>query len=244
MRAQLAATAAIGALAPLVLVGSASADDRPDGRGGDHEGRHDARGDWRDHDQDRRDQDRRDDRDDGDRRDHDWRDRDRDRDDRDRDSDRDRGDRDDHFTGYRGEVTDLDSTTDAPTDGVQAGAFIVRGDDGSVAGIRLTGFDSADAGTRFGAHVHTGPCVADDPDAAGEHYNDDTANGREPARVSPETEVWFDLTVDEEGTAKDASAVPFVLPEAGDGIGSIVLHEETTDDSGDAGGRTACIPLA
>ena len=99
------------------------------------------------------------------------------------------------------------------------------------------------AGTTFGAHVHTGPCTEDEPDAAGPHYNDDVANDREPVRVDRSTEVWFDLTVSDRGTAGDGAIVPFVVPQPDDGAASVVLHEKETDDEGEAGGRTACIPL-
>ncbi|WP_374999797.1 hypothetical protein [Aeromicrobium sp. CTD01-1L150] len=146
-------------------------------------------------------------------------------------------------TRFTGEVTDLDTSTDAPTDGVEATAIIARGVDGSIAGLKLRGFEEEASGTQFGAHVHTGPCVEDEPETAGPHYNHDVATGREPVRVDRSTEVWFDLVVSDGGTAGDGAIVPFVVPEPQDGAASIVLHEEPTDHDGEAGGRSACIPL-
>jgi hypothetical protein len=58
--------------------------------------------------------------------------------------------------------------------------------------------------------------------------------------VSPETEVWLDLTLDRHGRGRSVAVVPFV-PEPG--TRSVVLHAMPTDPSGAAGPRLACLPV-
>lgn len=142
-----------------------------------------------------------------------------------------------------GPLSDLRPDTD-PTDGAAARLMIVRGLVVSIATLEVSGLDPAAAGHSYGAHVHTGPCVAGDGAAAGPHYNHDQATGREPARISAGTEVWLDITVDGNGRGHASTLVPFGVPTAGDGIGSIVVHEHPTDHAGMAGGRLACLPLS
>lgn len=142
-----------------------------------------------------------------------------------------------------GPLADLHPDAD-PTDGASARLLVVRGVVASVAKLEVSGLDPAAAGHRYGVHVHTGACVAGDGEAAGPHYNHDKATGREPARISASTEVWLDITVDRHGRAHASTVVPFGLPTAGDGIGSVVVHEHPTDHAGMAGGRLACLPLS
>ncbi len=99
---------------------------------------------------------------------------------------------------------------------------------------------NADAGVTYGSHVHVGPCVEGDGDAAEGHFNITESRGEEVV-VSEETEIWFEFTVDEHGDAKDFSEVDFAIP-SGEG-NSIVIHEMPTEADGSAGGRLACIPL-
>ncbi|MFC7625893.1 superoxide dismutase family protein [Microlunatus sp. GCM10028923] len=142
-----------------------------------------------------------------------------------------------------GPLSDLRPEAD-PTDGATARLLVVRGVVASVATLEVSGLDPAAAGRSYGVHVHTGPCVAGDGEAAGPHYNHDKATGREPARVSAGTEIWLDITVDRHGRGQASTLVPFALPTAGDGIGSVVVHEHPTDHAGMAGGRLACLPLS
>ncbi|WP_410791710.1 superoxide dismutase family protein [Kribbella sp. C-35] len=106
--------------------------------------------------------------------------------------------------------------------------------------LKVTGVGRTAAGRTFGAHLHTGPCVAGDGAAAGPHYNTDVINGRKPARVDREREIWLDFTVSPSGAANASTAVPFA-PKPGDR--SIVIHEHATDHHGTAGARLACLPL-
>ncbi|WP_152363342.1 superoxide dismutase family protein [Microlunatus speluncae] len=148
----------------------------------------------------------------------------------------------DPVTVADGALTDLSPAADL-TDGADGRIMIIRGLVGSVAELRLTGLDPAAAGHTVGVHVHTGRCVAGAGAAAGPHYNHDRATGREPAEISARTEVWLDITVDEHGRGHASTLVPFVVPSAGAGIGSVVVHEHPTDHGGMAGGRLACLPL-
>jgi Cu/Zn superoxide dismutase len=121
--------------------------------------------------------------------------------------------------------------------------------------IDLTQIDKSQDGKTLGSHLHTGPCVEEDGGSAGPHYNHDvvTKNKRFPvpggstygytAEVSPNTEVWFDLTPDA-GHASDETTVPFV-PVDPDGVMSVVVHESATNPTtGGAGMRQACFPLS
>ena len=106
--------------------------------------------------------------------------------------------------------------------------------------LKVTGVGRTAAGHTFGAHLHTGPCVAGDGAAAGPHYNTDVINGRKPVRVDHEREIWLDFTVSPSGAAKASTVVRFA-PKPGDR--SIVIHEHATDHHGTAGARLACLPL-
>ncbi|MFI5694168.1 superoxide dismutase family protein [Kribbella sp. NPDC051586] len=122
-----------------------------------------------------------------------------------------------------------------------ARAVVVMVSHGARTSVRLkvTGIEHA-AGRTFGAHLHTGPCVAGDGAAAGPHYNTDAIEGRKPARADREREVWLDFTVSPSGAGTASTVVPFA-PKPGNR--SIVIHQEATDSHGTAGARLACIPL-
>lgn len=111
---------------------------------------------------------------------------------------------------------------------------------GATAVLRVSGIDRGQAGRTFGAHLHTGPCVANDGAAAGPHYNHDAATGRVPVVVDRTTEVWLDLTVSPGGSATTVTHVPFV-PSGGQR--SVVLHALPTDAAGLAGARLVCLPV-
>jgi Cu-Zn family superoxide dismutase len=99
--------------------------------------------------------------------------------------------------------------------------------------LKVTGVEHAESRT-FGAHLHTGPCVAGDGAAAGPHYNTDMINGRKPVRADREREVWLDFTVSPSGAGTASTVVPFA-PKPGNR--SIVIHDAT-------GARLACLPLS
>ena len=134
------------------------------------------------------------------------------------------------------------------------------------------------AGQEFGAHLHTGPCVEGDyaipaqPTAepptpakaagskAGPHYNHDVAaHGKtlptaqvplppNPAEISRNTEVWFDLVPNDHGEATDDTKVEFVPLDSDrdfiSGEMSIVIHVSPTNPAtGAAGARQACFKL-
>src|SRR5215213_6178735 len=94
---------------------------------------------------------------------------------------------------FSGELTDYNTTTtDGTFDSAEALVKITETPDGTYFWIRVKGIDLEAAGDDFGAHLHTGPCKADEPSLAAGHYNNDTGG-----TASPETEVWFDLVPDE-----------------------------------------------
>lgn len=132
-----------------------------------------------------------------------------------------------------GKLADL-STAVSAMDGAQAHLTGEEVAGGTRVRLRVTGFDHGSEGQTFGAHVHTGPCVAGDGAAAGPHYN---AGGG----ISPTTEVWLDLTVERGGVAESVAVVPFTIP---DGTArSVVIHAlPTNSTNGLAGARLACLP--
>jgi Cu-Zn family superoxide dismutase len=149
---------------------------------------------------------------------------------------------------FSGELTDLNTATaDGPFDSADATVKITETPDGTYFWIRVKGIDPEAAGQEFGAHLHLGPCVEGNGGAAGDHYNTDVLPGGllyADAVKSPETEVWLDLVPNEEGVAVDQTLVPFVPVDA-DGVMSIVIHfEPTNDETGKAGAREACLPLS
>jgi Cu/Zn superoxide dismutase len=131
-------------------------------------------------------------------------------------------------------LTDLSPTTADPTDGASARLVAVGIDGyGTRAVLIVTGLDPSAVGTSFGAHVHTGPCVAAQPALAGPHYN----AGGPP---SLQTEVWLDFTVLPGGVGAAQATVPFTIPEGK--AQSVVIHRLPTDANGVAGARMACLP--
>jgi len=146
---------------------------------------------------------------------------------------------------FAGDLRDFALTTAGPLDGATARVTMANHQGSTtvvlnVKGIDVTGPDSA-AGHVFGAHLHTGPCVAGDFPAAGPHYNNDAETDVTPVRVNSETEVWLDFTVTAGGTGHAVAHVPFVaIP----GDRAIVIHRDATDNAGVAGPRLACLPVA
>jgi Cu/Zn superoxide dismutase len=147
---------------------------------------------------------------------------------------------------------DLTMTPSAPADEVldsaRAKITIDQRVDSTTFTIRVTGIDPSAAGKTLGSHLHIGPCVEGNGGSAGPHYNHDVALGITPARISSETEVWFDLIPDEDGMAYDETTVQFVPidsnPAYDPGVMSVVVHQSSTDPStGAAGARQVCFPV-
>lgn len=137
-----------------------------------------------------------------------------------------------------GPLVDLRPSVADPTDGVRAAALSVVTRRHTATVLVLSGFPTATAGRTFGAHVHSGPCVPGDGAAAGPHFN---TTGQPPTEISPRTEVWLDFTVTRRGYGQAVAVVPFAIPRGA--AGSIVVHEQPTDDAGAAGPRLACLGM-
>ena len=162
---------------------------------------------------------------------------------------------------------------EGPLDSAKGKITIGEAENGdTVFRLRVTGIDPSLQGKPLGAHLHTGACVEGDfgnPSAspspiapgpqAGPHYNHQVAVSDKKlphpdvdpalwAKVSPKTEVWFDLLPDAEGIAFDRAKVSFV-PVDSDGIMSVVVHvgPTITDPNvgtvGSAGARQAVLPV-
>jgi superoxide dismutase, Cu-Zn family len=107
--------------------------------------------------------------------------------------------------------------------------------------------DGVRPGHTFGTHVHTEPCGAD-PEAAGDHYQNEPGEG--PRRANPHNEVWLDFTADEAGAGGGEARQEWIFRDGE--ARSVVLHEHATDTGhhggtpGDAGDRVACftVPFA
>jgi len=138
----------------------------------------------------------------------------------------------------QGTLQDLQPSTTEPFDGARASLVMVPTRSGGTKFVlRLRGADQAAAGATYGAHLHTGPCVAGDGAAAGPHYN---ASTTVPPVVSDLTEVWLDFTLTRHGRGRSATQVPFAPTP---GARSIVIHAMPTDPAGAAGVRLACLPV-
>jgi hypothetical protein len=139
----------------------------------------------------------------------------------------------------RGPLTDL-LADPGPFDGARGMAMMV-GYRSSTFVLHVSGVDPTVAGEDFGAHLHIGPCVAGNGDAALGHYNIDVVHGVLSPVISDKTEVWLDFVVDGDGRGQATARVPWV-PTPGEH--AIVIHQEPTDGaSGKAGARQACLPL-
>ena len=138
-------------------------------------------------------------------------------------------------------LRDLQPTVASPFDGASASVVMLGFRHSSYFTLRVRGIDPAAAGSTYGAHLHTGPCIAGDPAAAGPHYNTDALAGDPTPVASPRTEVWLDFEVNSRGRGHSDTVVPF-RPEPG--VRAIVIHEQPTNESnGVAGARVACLPL-
>jgi len=137
-----------------------------------------------------------------------------------------------------GPLSDLDPSTANVTDGASADVWAIAGGGYSTFVVILTGLDPAAAGSTFGAHIHSGSCVAGNGAAAGPHYN-------RGGRPSTDTEVWLDFTVSPDGSGVGVASVPFMIDSGK--AHAMVIHAEPTQGGGAtpgaAGGRMACLPV-
>jgi Cu/Zn superoxide dismutase len=139
---------------------------------------------------------------------------------------------------FRGGLTDYTTTTPNIFEGARATAMMMGLNGESTFTLNIRGIDESAVGNEYPAHLHVGPCDANDPSAAGGHYNTDVIAGIGSPEVSEKTEVHLDFTVRETGTARVVVRVPFVptvAPEGGSR--SIVIHSSETST------RLACLPL-
>ncbi len=146
-------------------------------------------------------------------------------------------------TASAGPLRDLQTADDGAFDHAYAAVTMTtsKRSGSSIFTLQIRGIDRSVAGQRFGAHLHTGPCVAGNGAAAGPHYNTDVLAGVVPPVVSPDTEVWLDFGVRGRGTARSKARVPFI---PADGQRAIVVHAMSTNpDDGMAGARLACLPF-
>lgn len=133
-------------------------------------------------------------------------------------------------------VSDFAPLVANPTDGARATVIAAEKGNRSSFVFIVTGMSAA-PGSRFGVHVHTGPCVAGDGAAAGPHWR---TSPTDPADALHE--VWLDFTVRKGGYATSKAKVPFVIPDGS--AQSIVIHALPTAVGGGAGPRLACLPVA
>jgi len=154
---------------------------------------------------------------------------------------------------FSGKVFDLDSAgaragTTGAFDSAKALLKMTETSEGSTTlWLRVKGIDVDFAGKTFGSHLHTGVCdpTAEDPyNAVGPHFKlplDPENQSQAPLR---EREVWFDLIPNEDGVAVDKSLVPVVPWDLDDGVMSIVIHAQATDEgTGLAGSKEVCLPV-
>jgi hypothetical protein len=137
---------------------------------------------------------------------------------------------------YHGDLTDYPTTPDV-FKGARATAMMMGLDDESTFRLSIKGIEKSAAGNEYPAHLHAGPCVANDPAAAGGHYN---VSSEVPPLVNGTTEVHLDFTVNDRGSARITVSVPFI-PTAG--TRSIVIHSNETPAPGSSPTRLACLPL-
>lgn len=127
-----------------------------------------------------------------------------------------------------------------PLDGATAGLTVVEHDGTTSFTFRLQHVQKTAGERVFGAHLHTGTCVAGNGAAAGPHYNDDVIHGDTTPEISRDTEVWLDFQVNAGGAGHALVTVPFAIAP---GERSVVVHALPTAPNGTAGDRLACLPV-
>ncbi len=137
---------------------------------------------------------------------------------------------------FRDDLRDFATTVAGPFDAARA-KLTIAAKDGTQTTLIVHGVDPAVSGRTFGAHLHNGPCIENDGAAALGHYNH---SGTSPLTVSDRTEIWLDVTIDDEGNARSTSHVDWALQA---GAHSVVIHANPTAPDGTAGARLACLPV-
>ena len=137
---------------------------------------------------------------------------------------------------FKSGLRDFAPTASGPFDQARAKLTLV-GTDATQAVFVVHGVDPTVAGRTFGAHLHVGPCVAGNGAAALGHYNHSTTA---PPTVSDQTEIWLDVTINEEGDGQSIARVDWA---PASGARSVVIHANPTAADGTAGARLACLPV-
>jgi Cu/Zn superoxide dismutase len=138
---------------------------------------------------------------------------------------------------FKADLRDFAPAASGPFDAARAKLTLASPADSTQAVFVVHGVDRSVAGQTFGAHLHNGPCVAGNGAAALGHYNHSSTV---PATVNDQTEIWLDITVDDEGNAQSSARVDWA-PSAG--ARSVVVHANPTAPDGTAGARLACLPV-
>lgn len=133
-------------------------------------------------------------------------------------------------------LRDFAPTVANPTDGGYATLVVAEKGNRSSFVLVVNGLSAA-PGTRYGVHVHTGPCVAGEPTTAGPHWRTAASDP-----IDAHHEVWLDFKVTNGGNGKSKAKVPFVIPTGS--ARSVVIHAMPTASDGSAGPRLACLPVA
>ena len=142
---------------------------------------------------------------------------------------------------FSGSVRDYNTAVAGAFDHASARLQLVDRESGTTAVLHVRGVDAAVAGQTFGAHLHDGPCITDNPLAAQGHYTSDAHSGSTQPTISDQTEVWLDFTVDETGAGDSSTSVRFPVTQ---GDRSVVIHALPTNrTTGLAGPRLACLPV-
>lgn len=138
------------------------------------------------------------------------------------------------------DLRDLQPTRVDALDGATAGLTMVERDGATYFTFRLQHVHKSASEAVFGAHLHTGPCVAGSGSSAGPHYNADVMAGDTTPEISRSAEVWLDFSVNAGGAGHALVSVPFTIQP---GVRSVVVHALPTAPNGTAGDRLACLPV-
>jgi len=148
-----------------------------------------------------------------------------------------------HFSGELTDYTTTTYTTATPDlfKGARATAMMFGINGETTFRLHVSGIAESANHHQYPAHLHKGPCVAEDPSKAGGHYNNQEEEGVTDFAVNAKTEVWLNFKVSSEGNARITVTVPFV-PKPGDR--SIVIHSDQAPmPPATSPTRLACLPL-
>jgi superoxide dismutase, Cu-Zn family len=144
----------------------------------------------------------------------------------------------------KGDLSNL-SDTDNVFKGAKATAFMMGINGKSTFRLNVRGIDKSASRKTYPAHLHEGPCVADQGSMAGGHYNAQKEEGVTTPLVDAHTEVWLSFKVNSEGSALVTVSVPFVPTPRSDGAArSIVIHTDAKPvPPATTPAKLACLPL-